>query len=408
MSETVGRKFYAGDITPERKRLVLGFDAGCFTCSDLAVRIGRRVGSSLTVRDLKDPEVLRWRAQALGENSPWTPTLFEVKGKKVRAWTGFKMGWALSRALGPGATWQVMQALGEVGAAPEAVVAPDEMGGSVSPVGFSRGQFLKGMGGAAVAMSVFSGGVLFPSSLASASEVTEGTEEQRRLAMSIARNSSPHQSFATLQSYIGSSFDFANSTIHVYDNRRASVTVKAPATNNDRAVLNSYHVNLNYGTLINYHSLVFAPVRDKPQFKLTYWHNGHIPDLNHQTIFGENYVVTYDNRIMSPDQFKAEAEAHNQKYQTTLQATSTDPYEVCVLKEASRCNEVSGDVCLALGLGATAYGFLVAGPAGTAMGLGFTAGCYIVQKFGCSGAAKDICRDKLAPTIVSKPPLYYC
>lgn len=132
-------------------RLVLGFDAGCTACSGLARQIEEKVGDKLEVVSLLDPEMGHWRKQALGENAPWAPTLVEVKSGKVRAWTGLSMGVALSRKLGPKSTWQVMQALGDVGPAPETGI------GSAAASGLSRSQFLKGLGGAVVGMSVLSG-----------------------------------------------------------------------------------------------------------------------------------------------------------------------------------------------------------------------------------------------------------
>ena len=135
------------------RRLVLGFDAGCMTCSELAKKIEDRVGEKLEIRSLNEPMMHHWRREAFGENAPWAPTLVEVKGDTVRAWTGVRMGARLSRALGPVATWRVMQALGEANAELHLVDSP-----AVSAVsGLTRGQFLKGVGGAVVAMSVLSG-----------------------------------------------------------------------------------------------------------------------------------------------------------------------------------------------------------------------------------------------------------
>lgn len=149
----------------EQKKLILGFDVGCGTCSDLAASVQERVGDKLSVENLNEPQLLIWREEALGKEAKWAPTLFEVEGEKVlRAWTGWKMGFALSRKLGPSSTWQVMQALGEVGAAPKveetAVVEklPEKAAEAVS--GMSRSQFIKGVGGAAVAISIVSGGLL--------------------------------------------------------------------------------------------------------------------------------------------------------------------------------------------------------------------------------------------------------
>jgi hypothetical protein len=133
--------------------LVLGFDGGCSACGELARRIGETT-SKLEVRSLHDPRVVEWRRKALGEDAPLIPTLFEVgESEEVRAWTGWRLGAALGRFLGPFDTWRVMQALGEAGEDPEDEEAPVE-GGAV--IGLTRGQFLRGVGGAAVAMSVLS------------------------------------------------------------------------------------------------------------------------------------------------------------------------------------------------------------------------------------------------------------
>lgn len=100
------------------ERLVLGLDTSCSVCSDLAARIEERVGKRLRVRDLRDPEVVGWREQVLSDNSGRVPTLFEVEDGKVRAWSGWRMGWVLSRTIGPAATWQLVKALEEAGVAP--------------------------------------------------------------------------------------------------------------------------------------------------------------------------------------------------------------------------------------------------------------------------------------------------
>lgn len=143
------------------RRLFLGIDASCITCSSLAKRIEEETGGKVEVRSLRDPQVEEWRRIAFGEDAPWTPTLFDTRGFGVLAWTGWQMGVQLGRLLGPVATWRVMQALGEIGATPKIEESPiveklPEKAAAMV-VGMSRGQFLKGVGGAAVAMSVLSG-----------------------------------------------------------------------------------------------------------------------------------------------------------------------------------------------------------------------------------------------------------
>jgi hypothetical protein len=135
------------------RRLLLGFDAGCMTCSELARRIEERVGNKIEVLSLNDPFMARWREQALGKDAPWVPTLVEVEADATRAWTGVRMGARLSRALGPLATWRVMQVLGEANDDLELVDSVAARAAS----GLTRGQFLKGVGGVAVAISILGG-----------------------------------------------------------------------------------------------------------------------------------------------------------------------------------------------------------------------------------------------------------
>ena len=151
------------------RRLVLGFDAGCMTCSELAKRIEERIGDKVEVLSLNDPQMANWRKETLGEAAPWAPTLVEVSGGGIKAWTGARMGVRLSRALGPVATWRVMQVLGE--GSVDLDLADSAAAKAVS--GLTRGQFLKGIGGAAVAMSVLSGTGKLPSSAMAASSITQ-------------------------------------------------------------------------------------------------------------------------------------------------------------------------------------------------------------------------------------------
>ena len=131
------------------RRLVLGFDARCMTCNGLAQRIEEAVGDRLEIRSLNDPMMRQWRRQALGENAPWAPTLIEVNGSVVRAWTGVRMGAHSAHKLGPAVTWRLAKILGEMRKEGSAERSPY--------YGLSRSQFLKGVGGAVVGMSVLSG-----------------------------------------------------------------------------------------------------------------------------------------------------------------------------------------------------------------------------------------------------------
>jgi murein DD-endopeptidase MepM/ murein hydrolase activator NlpD len=160
------------------KRLVLGFDGGCSACGELARRIGERLSGKLEILSLHDPQVEEWRKKTLGEEAPLIPTLFEVKEPEVRAWTGWRLGANLGRFLGPVDTWRIMQALDEVGEVPE---ARTEGSPADSTNGLTRGQFLKGVGGAAVAISVLSStGKLISPAKAAPESATSGSLTRAR------------------------------------------------------------------------------------------------------------------------------------------------------------------------------------------------------------------------------------
>jgi hypothetical protein len=167
--------------------LVLGFDAGCTTCSGLAWQIEERVGDKLEVVSLLDPEMGRWRKQALGEDAPWAPTLVEIRNGKVRAWTGLSMGIALSHRLGPKSTWRAMKVLGEMH-------KPPRDGGSALEVadGLTRGQFLRGVGGAAAAASALS--ITGPFASVASAQSGSATAEAKRLTEAL-REMGPYVKF---------------------------------------------------------------------------------------------------------------------------------------------------------------------------------------------------------------------
>lgn len=135
--------------SPGTRKLVLGFDAECMSCSQLAERIEEAVGEKLETVSLSDHRMTEWRRQALGEDAPWAPTLVEIRDGEVKAWTGAMMGAHLARSLGPAATWRVAKILGEMKENNRAEHSPYS--------GLTRSQFLKGLGGAVIGVSVLSG-----------------------------------------------------------------------------------------------------------------------------------------------------------------------------------------------------------------------------------------------------------
>ena len=176
-------------IEAERK-LVLGFDAGCHTCLNIAESVQEEVRNKVILENLNSPRMLGWREETLGADAPWAPTLFGIEGDTV-LWglTGWRMAFALSRRLGPIDTWRVMRRLGELD-------APSAHSSEIDrePVtGMSRGQFLKNVGGAALAISFFTG-VGTPAALAAPSRdafnvtgMTDGLSMLERVPNSVAR-----------------------------------------------------------------------------------------------------------------------------------------------------------------------------------------------------------------------------
>lgn len=136
------------------RRLVLGFDAGCGTCSDLVRQIEERVGDRLEIRSLNDPIMEHWRGEAFGGAAPWAPTLVEVDGTVVRAWTGAKMSIKLAGVLGPISALRLAKTI--------LAARSGSPAGSLSSIarddpadhGINRGQFIRRLGSGALAASV--------------------------------------------------------------------------------------------------------------------------------------------------------------------------------------------------------------------------------------------------------------
>ncbi len=173
----------ANNQTGGARKLVLGFDAGCTTCSGLAKRIEEAVGERLEVRSLNDPMMEHWRGQTLGENAPRAPTLVEIDGSGVRAWTGHRMGLVLARKLGIFATWRVMQILGEVQNKSAGADLRQRSGA------LSRGAFLKGASGTVLAFGIFSGSAI-PAFASSRQKAAEAGKQAERAIFLMERHMS--------------------------------------------------------------------------------------------------------------------------------------------------------------------------------------------------------------------------
>lgn len=380
-----------------RRDLVLGFDGGCFSCLGLAGRLGARVAGKLRVRDLRDPVVAEWHEKALGRDARWAPTLFEVHdGGVVEAWTGWRMGAALARFLGPTDTWKVLQLLGEVkadirmfGTTPAAVS------------GMSRGRFLKGLGGAAVAVSALSGIPLLPS-VATGQETSlpPGTEEMRRKAKSIVRTSPQYKALADLQSPLGVEFAFADAEIgfHKVNNRNHAI-VAVNSVADPRSVGVIFNVNMYSEKMYKYSHEVFAPLTSRDDaVRITSFNNGYVVPEYHKVTVGktENWVILQDNSLISKEEFERRIEGDAQA--AGVQGRDGGHGACSEIEYQQKVN-----FCMYNGLFAcTAAGLLN-------VGVGLVCGAWVAFSGGCESSARAECaREAEAAAVVQQPPKYYC
>lgn len=91
----------------------LAYDASCDTCVGLASSVDEVADGRLDIVSLYAPTVVAWRAEALGSNTSWTPTLLRVRGSKVEAWTGRGLVVRLTRLIGVRRAWQLAELLGD-------------------------------------------------------------------------------------------------------------------------------------------------------------------------------------------------------------------------------------------------------------------------------------------------------
>lgn len=168
-------------------RWVLGLDLESRTNSQLALQIANLAGESFTVCDLRSPELIPWRMQAVGADASLQPTLFEVNEHQVHAWTGASLVSRLARRIGPLNTWRLLTIVGE------------RMDSASPTESVSRRSVLRyGLSGAAAAIALANVGAASPVALAVGSEgaqLLEGLSaaEERGLAAEKLRNKDANQ-----------------------------------------------------------------------------------------------------------------------------------------------------------------------------------------------------------------------
>ena len=278
------------------KKLVLGFDAGCMTCSELARKIEEEVGDKLEVRSLHDPQMVHWREQALGEDAPWAPTLVKLEGAEVKAWTGLKMGIALSRHLGAVSTWRVMQLIGDIDSLQKTSVVPSS--------GLSRGQFLKDVGGAAAAVSILAGtgGIASVAEAVENPKLSTGTPGLRKKAKAIVRSS---RQYRKLVREIGQTFDFRNAKF-AFDKtlKIMAVSVSAPATKNSAGSIAIFFAELP-DEVISHYQHATSTKNGNGKYTVKVYADG--KSLGGGTVT-EDYVIAPGGQKLSYDRFQQEAQ----------------------------------------------------------------------------------------------------
>lgn len=379
------------------RRLILGYDGGCFTCTGLARRIEEQVGGELEVLSLSDPHMQAWRRKALGEQAPWTPTLVEIKDLKVRAWTGPRMAVTLTRRLGPAATWRVMQALGEI---ERPAREPRQ---TVSAVGMSRKRFLKGTAGAMFASSVFLSNVILPQKALGQSGFTTGTLEQQRLAKTIVRNSSQYGRLANLQAKIGASFNFNKANFKF---RKALGLVAVYSAGRGRGIIAIFFVDMRRKVVFTYNHQVWLPNSSNEDLQradvLSYSHGEAAGKFHHivvellvrdRSVSGnlastletspekqiyDSYVISDDGRRRNVYQFNEFVKLDTQRSRSTAQVTSSSSCQQCRNNAELFCEDVQEFQCAAIdALGGIGGGCAIGAIITLWSGPGAGAGCAV-------------------------------
>jgi hypothetical protein len=296
-----------------------------------------------------------------------------------------------------------MQALGEIGAAPkigESPVVerlPEKAAEAVA--GMSRGQFLKGVGGAAIAMSALSSGTLLPSTAYAAEDPNKstGTPVQRNAVKSIVLNSKWYKDLAAAQSQIGSKFDWSRAVTKVRSASFAKVTVFAPDPGKRREVLIIFFVNVKRKSIFAYQGAAFTPKGTK-EITVSRLFNGAPAKPYRHVTAGNNYVVLANGTKLSPEQFRSrvdkEMKQERQRSAHQRQARSMT-YERCMVEQGNVCDQYQAEQDLRCGIGLTVLGAATLVPvAGVAAGLGAAAlgaTCVVAKRVGC-GDPEEICR----------------
>jgi hypothetical protein len=278
------------DIGDGPAKLVLGFDGRCTRCTGLANRIRRCVGGRLEVGDLLSARARRWRERALGGDAPLVPTLFEVRGRQVRAWVGIEMGLVLAHRLGAADGLRVLRALGDTrgteGDPADSVLAP----GRLRLAGVPLAETARG---AALAVGALRAGT--------GVETAPGcSPSQRREARRIVRES---EEYLALAEVLDSTLDLRRARF-VAAGDGDEVGVVATSAGDGILAFAAFLVDLRRGALDAYRHTTVTSTGG------TYVVAGHRGGEAGETlVIGDDYVVLPDGAWVTPEEFRGLARA---------------------------------------------------------------------------------------------------
>jgi hypothetical protein len=304
-----------------------------------------------------------------------------------------------------------MWVLGEVSEDLEAEHLP--AGGAVT--GLTRGQFLNGIGGAAIAVSMLSSDVLF-SSVAEArtrshkSSLKNSTSEQRKLAESIVQDFKQFKNLAKRQAHIGASFDFEHAITKVARKSSNLAFVGVGSGHSERGIIALFSVDLKRKDVFFYRHQEFFP-NGEGSVRVDSYNDGQPASRYFRLIVYKKYVVTEDGRKLTHRQFRKEAKGRSDSKQSTIvqhsvttAQSSDDACGSCEQQAGLHCEITSGLECAIVGLLLGGAAGLPFGPGGTAIiggvaGVlgGVACGVFASETNGCDSFVQSECFEVCNP-----------
>lgn len=380
----------AYELASNHEKLVLGFDAGCSTCRDLAGEVEKQSDGKVEVRNLWDPQVMQWRREALGDEAPWTPTLLKIKEGKVKGWTGWRLGAVLSSSIGPVSTWRLMHALGEVAKTNKT----DYKSSDDASIGYTRRQLLKGgMSGAVVALGIVSGTGGFARSAAAEepgsvqAPASTGSRRDQRRAITTVRSSSEYKTLVrrhkqrtrTSANSAGDPFDLRRATVNVSEGYAIVVLPAYSRGSTAKGTIGTFFVDLERREVGSYRSLELAS--ENQEIQVAFREDG---KLLESVVFEGGYVTSSNGQRVSTQSYIQELNNKLSDSSGSGEPTFSTQAVGCAFAIRTICGFGVAGNCYAV---AVFLGIATAGIAGFSL----AAVCAAIGAFGCGAAEDRLC-----------------